>query len=573
MPRLLPSLSPRVVLAGLGVVLVLAYSIAWPGPFVFDDISSILGNASLRTWNPPWTPLVPPHQGGLTVGGRPLLNLTLAINYTLSGPQPWSFRVTNLAFHFASALLLAGIVRRAWAARRPAETERAAWMGVALAALWALHPLTTIGVNYVVQRAESLAALGVVATLYCFVRSTEPGASPRWRALAWLACLAGMATKESAAATPLLVILYDALFVAGGYAAAWRARRLFHLSLAATWLLLLALAWNAGGRGASAGFDSPVGPWDYALTQAVALVRYVRLAFWPHPLVFDYGTGVVTDPWRAALPGSLVLATLGLTVVGLQRRAAWGFFGAWFFLLLAPSSSFVPVATQTTGEHRAYLAIAAPLAALVCWIGTRGWRGDRIVLPVLGLVAAQLTVMRNVDYRSERTLWAGVVEHAPENARGHMSYATALAQEGKIDAALAEFATAAQLAPRVWKTRNNWGEALLRAGKPDAAREQLQLAHELAPAKAEPLINLGNVHLTTRRPVDAIRAYETALTLEPRNVTAYFNLGCARAAQGELPEAEAAFRRAVELQSGYTDAQQALGRVQALRAAAPPSSR
>src|SRR6185503_15360685 len=97
-----------------------------------------------------------------------------------------------------------------------------------------------------------------------------------------VACLLGMATKEVMVSAPVLVLLYDRTFVSGSFRAAWHARWKFYFALAATWLLLVYVVILAGHRGGSAGFNTGVSPWTYALTQCRAIVLYLGLSFWPH---------------------------------------------------------------------------------------------------------------------------------------------------------------------------------------------------------------------------------------------------------------------------------------------------
>ncbi len=88
-----------------------AYSNSFRGVFVFDDLPAIQDNLSLRQLGPPWQALVPPGHGE-TVSGRPLLNLSLAVNYALGRLDPWGYHVGNLGLHILAALLLFAIVRR-----------------------------------------------------------------------------------------------------------------------------------------------------------------------------------------------------------------------------------------------------------------------------------------------------------------------------------------------------------------------------------------------------------------------------------------------------------------------------
>lgn len=105
------------------------------------------------------------------------------------------------------------------------------------------------------------------------------------------------------------------------------------------------------------------------------------------------------------MPGLFVLLLLAGTVFALWRRPALGFIGACFFLILAPSSSFVPLASQTITEHRMYLPLAAVLTLLV--VGRRSLPGmtRAIVWLAVMLSATWATVQRNRIYTSELTLW------------------------------------------------------------------------------------------------------------------------------------------------------------------------
>ena len=163
---------------------------------------------------------------GATVGGRPLLHVSLALNHALSGPAVWSYHAANLVIHVLAALALFGVARRTLQ-RTPLAPQAfpAAWF---TALLWTLHPLQTESVTYVVQRAESLCGLLYLAALYGFIRGSGSGSDRRGRA--WLAASVaaawlGAATKEVMATAPLLILLHDRAFVAGSFRAAWRARR------------------------------------------------------------------------------------------------------------------------------------------------------------------------------------------------------------------------------------------------------------------------------------------------------------------------------------------------------------
>jgi len=153
----------------LAVAVALAYSNACTVPFLLDDATSIESNASLHSWR---TVLFPPSDRSETVGGRPLLNVSLALNYAISGTSVWSYHLVNVLIHVCAALALFGLVRRTLV-KCGMNEHGAFWCALAAAGIWALHPLLTEAVTYIVQRAESLMAMWYLLTLYCFARAAD----------------------------------------------------------------------------------------------------------------------------------------------------------------------------------------------------------------------------------------------------------------------------------------------------------------------------------------------------------------------------------------------------------------
>ncbi len=192
------------------------YSNSLSGEFVFDDIGAIKDNPTIRNLWPLGPVLSPPP--GTTSGGRPLLNFSFALNYALGGLNVWGYHAVNLAIHLANALLLFGVLRRSFAL--PALREKfgggAVGLSFAIALLWAVHPLQTESVTYIVQRAESLVALFYLLVLFCVIRGAGSARPAGWYAGAIAACLLGMSAKEVMVTAPAVVLLY-----AG---ASWRGR-------------------------------------------------------------------------------------------------------------------------------------------------------------------------------------------------------------------------------------------------------------------------------------------------------------------------------------------------------------
>ncbi len=552
--------APWAVLAGGAAIAAAAVAAYWGtflAPLHFDDGPAITANTTLRHLATAFAPPV-----DATVGGRPVLNLSLALNYAISGTAVWSYHVLNLAIHVLAGLTLFGIVRRTLLPRSGAAATLIAFTS---ALLWTLHPLQTESVTYVIQRAESLMGLFYLLTLYCFIRGTaaEGRQCTLWHALAIAACLLGMGTKEVMVSAPLVVFLYDRTFAAGSFREAWRRRRWVHVGMAATWLVLPALVRSAHGRGGSAGYASGVSWWAYALTQMPAIVHYLRLSIWPHPLVFDYGSALAR-PSPAVLGCALAVAGLAAaTAWALVKRPAAGFLGACFFAILAPSSSIVPVATETLAEHRMYLPLAS--VAVLAALGIHRCLA-RAALPACLALAAGLfaaTWQRNAVYQSDEGIWADTVAKRPGNARAHNNLGYALSRiPGRLDDALAQYDEAIRLKPDYAQAHGNLAAALVGIpGRQDEALAQLEETLRLEPGVAEAHYNLGcALDKIPGRSGEAITLYEEAVRLAPDYAEAHYNLGCALGRiPGRLSEAIAQFEETIRIRPDSFEAHFNLG--------------
>jgi protein O-mannosyl-transferase len=586
--------SPGLAGGLLALAAIAAYAGSFSGAFVFDDLAAIVRNPTIRHFS---TALSPPVE--TTVGGRPLVNLSLALNYAISGTQIWSYHALNLLIHILAGLTLFGVVRRTLARTGTGGAPHPDLLAFVVALLWIVHPLQTESVTYIVQRAESLMGLFYLLTLYCFIRGVTEG---RWLWLSVLCCLLGMATKEVMVTAPVMVLLYDRAFVSGSFREAWRLRQRLYLGLAATWLLLGWLMVGTAGRGGTAGFGTAVPWWAYALTQFRAIAHYLRLSFWPHPLVADYGRTLGGSPPEVAFDMVVVGLLFAATLRGLWRRPQFGFVGAWFFLILAPSSSVVPVATEIIAEHRMYLPLAAVLVvgvlALDALVTRIPWL---IVCGIAALGFGLMTARRNEVYRNSLSLWADIVAKVPENAGAHNNFGNLLFEQGLVADAVVQYREALRLVPEyadahynlglaLAKTgqlaeaidnyqaalrfrpddghiHNSYGLALLRLDRPDEAAQQFEAAERSDPGLADAHVNRGNVLVQLNRESDAIGEYDEALRLDPGAADVHNNLGVLLVRSGRLPEAESHFREALRLLPDYREARDNLERLQALEGA------
>ena len=438
----------------LGTAVWVVYSRAVHAPFIFDDLFSVKKNSSIVNLWPLLGeegepgPLNPPNDDCPTAG-RPLANLSLALNYHFGRLDPFGYHVFNIVVHLLSTVLLWAIVARSLRLEYfGGRFDRTADpLALLVALVWALHPLQTESVVYVTQRTESMMGLCYLATLYGGLRywaATTPVGQYVWLALSSLACLLGMGCKEVMVSAPVMVLLFERTFLARSLLGALRKSWPLYVGLALGWILLWELNHDQP-RSNTAGFDLGVPAHVWWFTQTKILWMYLKLVVWPWPLMIHYEMPYL-DTLAAAWPWVLATTVLGIaTLALLWRRSALGYLGTWVFAILSPTL-VVPITLEMAAERRMYLPLAA-LAALAIVGGYRLAQGatrfaepdaGRTASPwyplamttvcalILAAVLGLVDVRRLAEYQDELTIWQGMLTNQPKSATVHFNLGIAL---------------------------------------------------------------------------------------------------------------------------------------------------
>jgi tetratricopeptide (TPR) repeat protein len=532
---------PRSALVALGGLAVLFGAVVYlnglANPFVYDDEITVVGNASIRHLVN-WRYVLLGHQF------RPLTNLTYALDYALWGLRPFGFHLTGLAFHLINVALVyrlgLSVVRdRQPEGGRPGQPPRgavAADSAIAVAflaaALFAVHPMQTEAVGYVSGRSDVLSATGFMLALFAFRRVLlgnwtwlVPGL-----ALYVLACGA----KEVAIGLPLVLLAYDRLIVADSAAAA-RAR-FWRLHAPLLGLLTVAGIIRAAifVRLDQQPFAVPV--WQYLLIELIVVWRYLALLLVPASQSIVHSVHVVGMP----LDPMALLAASGLLLLGLaawrsRHRAPLAAFGlVWFLVLLAPSSSILPL-NQAMAEHRTYLAnwgvflaLAVGATRLRVWPVGAPLVPSRVVqytvVACLLVALSLLTLNRNVIWGEPERLWREATIRAPDMWFSHYALGASLSEAGNCRDAIPSFERARTLAPTVVMVHTDLGLCLMGLGRLDEARPALEAALRAAPGLPRAHNNLGVLALRQGDPGEAETHFQEALALDAKNLVARRNL-------------------------------------------------
>jgi tetratricopeptide (TPR) repeat protein len=578
-----------IVLAG-----VLTYITSFSGPFLFDDFGGIVRNPSIRSLTDLRALLSTPD--ATPVAGRWLTNASFAVNYAVGGLDVTGYHVVNLALHLICAVLFYAIVRRTlivsrWTGQSGAPNAAAAAnTAFAIVLLWTVHPLNSEVVLYLSERSESLMAVCYLFTLYAGVRAANAERPWRWFAAGIASCAAGVLCKESMVTAPVVVALYDRVFLFSSLGDAWRARGRFYSGLAASWVLLAASLFSHGSISSSGFASAHSTTWMYLLNQTVIVTRYLRLAIWPRPLVLYYGwtrTLTLVDVWSYALFLALLIAA---ALVVFARWPRFGFSAVWTIITLTPSSSLAPIATEVGAERRMYLplmgimtmaVVSAAMFVRARSTGAASNRRDRALVWTAAVVAIALavsTILRSREYASSLTM-ARTVLAGWDTPGAHQLLGQELASSGQHDAAIAELRRAL---PEATVAHYLLGNELITTGQLDAGVAQLQefvrLEPSLVPSRLA-RVSMARVYASRQQwpqaiaqlddvlaewPTDAaahglladilsaqqkfgdaVPHYRTYLQGNPHDGNAWTGLGVALVATGNAADAIAAFREAV----------------------------
>jgi len=540
-------------IAGAAIV---AYTNSFECPFLFDDAKVIVQNPDIHKLWPP----VP--------ASRMLVDLTFKLNYAIGGFNVADYHAVNLAVHILAALLLYGIIRRTCLlpVLRTMYGSSGPWIGVVSATLWVVHPLQTQSVTYICQRYESVMALFLLLTLYAFVRGAGGERKRVWFDCSILACALGMGSKEVMVVAPVLVLLYDYVFVAESLADLVRRRWRVHAALFGT-LGIFAALW-LGSMTKSLITLTPLAarlsPWVYFMTQWEVILHYLKLAAFPKGLCLDYAWPPV-DSVLEVLPEGILIGTIGMwAAVSLWRRRVTGFLWTWFFVVLGPTSSIVPVADMAF-EQRMYLPLAGVIVLLVAG-GERVLRGVfrgqskgvmrmSIGLGLAGVASGMfmvVTIDRNRDYRSEETMWRDVVAKRPRNARAYLGLNAGLLKRKEYDEAEEYGRRLLALLPDF--SRMSYAE-LPKGGETPAARRVRYHSFLYASCRN----NMGTSRFNQGDVDGAIEHYREAIRIFPDYVAARDNLAFAFFRKGMIDDAILMWRKVLAIEQGNSRANARLG--------------
>lgn len=463
--------SPVWAAAAIFLFLIVAvYFNTFDAAWQFDDKPNILDNRNIHIRNLKPESLIQTFYSRPTAPGkigekpyRPLSFFTFAVNWYIGGDKVRGYHIVNTLIHFwTTFFLFMASLNLLGAPNLKEKFERSKYFIAFLsAALWAINPIQTQAVTYIVQRMASLAAMFYILSILCYVKCRLSSSSVQ-RVLLALGCvltfLLALGSKENAATLPAALFLIE---MACFQNFNWRHTKSLYIGAAVAggmFILLLGLWLHHSNITLS--FLSGYGHRPFSLTERLLtepriILFYLSQIFfpWPSRLSVEHDVVLSTslfDPWTTLPAILLTLVLIGLGFCWLRKRPLIALALLFFFLNHIIESTILPL--ELIFEHRNYLPsmfLFLPIAAGFKWL--HGYLGaqDRpqlagvltglMVLSIVGLGIG--TYVRNLAWATETSLWRDAMNKAPKSARPLTNLAWQMAygpdaREGLYDEAL-----------------------------------------------------------------------------------------------------------------------------------------
>jgi len=539
----------------LTLLTVLFYAPSMYYPFQFDDIANISKRFGIR-FDAPWM-----RWWGSSRWLGEWLNI---INFNMGGFDPFYYRIINLGIHISAGIILFYLVLNICEFLKESTFlhENALYIAFSSAVLFLLHPVQTQTVSYVIQaRMEGLATFFILATIFTFIKAiqakTQGTKILMWTLFAVSGFLAN-GTKEIVVVTPFLLLLVDWFFISDQQWEKFKKRIWIHAIFDVAFFAFLinhigtktafdavsmkmVTGNNRGNILTNRAFDV-ITPWQYFKTEFKVILHYLTMFIWPVNISVEYDWKLASDFMSAAvLAPFTVLFPLGLYVLysAINKKNTVFTFGLlWFFISVAPRSTFVP-SPELVCDYKTYLAsigIMFILSTILVWIVQQVFvlfkeipnqlylKEIKIgLLAILSIPIGFAAMQRNSIWQTTVSFWEDNAKNAPGKARVWNNLGVARSEHGKIDDAIDAYKKAVALDKFYADPLSNIAVAYSLKGDVDKAIDALRGAIHINPSYAEAYNNLGTLLIQKERYQEAEEALDVALQIRPYYGKANYN--------------------------------------------------
>lgn len=511
----------------IAVLIIGIYFNTLKNTFQFDDIIHILNNERIKQLSNLPEMLT-------EFFSRPLLFASFSINYYISSSSTESYHVVNILLHIGVSILIYFILLNTVKIYEKSISHHTPLLS---ALIFALHPINTESVTYIMSRSSILSTFFYLLSLLMFIEGFKAQGSKlkvsfTFYLFSLLSFILALLSKEDAVTLPIMALFYYLFFISNRRDALNPIRNqlkiiLLFIIIISVYPLIRYFKLGAIGSNEASGIYTP---FTYLLTEFnVIIFYYLKLLFLP--------INLNVDPDIRPVISLLNLSTLtSLLVISLMILSVFKFFKKdpiisfsilWFFITLSPTSSIFPL-LDPAAEHRVYLAaigFSILLAHIISIIQPKKIYLVPCLLIIILLSFSLCTIKRNFVWKYRVSLWEDAVRKSPSKARTHAALGLAYNEErGLIDEAIRQYRIALGIKPLYFDALNNLGIALDMKGDLDGALQKYELALLIKPNSPELHNNIAIIHAKRGEMDKAIEGFKKTLELAPNYIKARRNM-------------------------------------------------
>jgi tetratricopeptide (TPR) repeat protein len=560
----------------LCILILLIYSNTFDASWHFDDFVNIVEHPGLHLDSLEWSKIKATvfAKGGKLY--RPVSTLSLALNYYFGKENVFGYHLINTLIHFVTALFLFLFIHGTLNIPALREKYQNSSYSIALLAtvLWAINPVQTQAVTYIVQRMASLAGLFYIMTMFFYLKARVCDVKSRrtlFYAASGLCFILSLGSKENSITLPLSLLLYELMVIRRALSWSWLRRHIWSvlgilLVTIGIGLVLMLLFEKGDLAFIIKGYDQrPFTLVERLLTEPRIVLFYITLLLYPMPARLCITHDILLSHSILDPPSTLfaILILLGLTVAAILCAKRWplvSYCVIFFLLNHILESSVLPL--ELIFEHRNYIPsmlFFLPISlCLVSALSSKAFKksvrfsiGALIVILIAG--QSHAAYIRNFAWKTEETLWLDCIGKYPELWRPHLNLGKYYSSIGRPDKAIRQFNIG--LGKKnlnntkniyYWNTYFNLGGQYLILGELQKALHYMLKAEAIRSRHPELKNNLGVTLFRQGKSQEAEKKFLEAIRYEPDHVKSISNLGALYLITGRLDMAKKVLESAAQ---------------------------
>jgi len=531
-------------------------------PMVFDDNLHFIDQETIKSFDK-----YSSFSYWADINNRPFSFLTFSLNYLTGGLKVFGFHLVNLIIHIAFGIACFFLSKRLLLFTE-IDRKKINVISLFIALVCIAHPIQTQAVTYIIQRMTCLAALFFVLAILSYIEGRVEHSEKNKVTIRALFCYLSticlfylsIASKQNTIVLPLFLPLIEFLFI--------RINSKINYKIILIYLLLITIiSVFVLVRGIPQETDE-ISRFDYFVTQAKVIVKYLQLIFLPVSQNLDYDFPVSHSV------GLLEIVSLGFHIImiifatfSIKKDKFITFGILWFYLTLFVESSIIPI-RDVIFEHRLYLPLFGFALVFVRIIQKITKTNKTLIILIIIFVSINgfLTYRRNIIWSNSILLWQDVVNKSPQKARGWCNLGKAYLENNDLKAAEETLHMSIKKDSTYFNSYYNLGNLYMKK-KDYVNAEKYYLLTFKYHLLLKALNNLGGIYFIQQRYDEAELIYKISLEIKPDYIIALLNIGKIMAIKRDYDKSLYYFKSVLSFDDDNSEAIKSIARIEKLQEA------